>query len=584
VTEIVESNANNSIELKLISGDSLSIALPPPGPAKSSYFFFLQGVADQTVWSFVARILGAARQPKCNYTKILSENAFKDQDLTDRSAQNLLGLEGYAFGPIRNIARIPIEFDEWGRTTFVFVRDPRDVVAELWSRHELRDIGKFIRGPVAANLIQRYRQLANFCRQRRHVKVVRLEDITFGWHKLAYELVEKLSLDLPLNTAYEIAKSVDVIALAPPGPSYRECFDRAILAQLEETAADAMAYFGYVPQEALSAIFEKNLAEFLRAASERLSIGKVDEEPATGEGDDSAARVTAERKSEPEHSAPVPPPKPPQGLWEQDPELYSRLRPNGTAEVSILGRRFTMDVDAYGCRVVVGQPPTGEKTLAVYGCSFTFGEALPNDETFCSRLQSMFPRWRVENHGVPGHSTVQNLIQFRRDCQWSSADYVTFCWLSAHAMRNVADISYLRLKLLPETRDWAPKPFPRGALGPDGELEIRYVKSLRWDLEGVDVGDFRAEDYYMDLVTAAVFRRVQTLVAEGGGRFFITTLRGAFSPALRRMVDDAGIPVLDASIEGREYTLLPDDAHPNGLCNQIYAERIRDYLVAKETA
>jgi hypothetical protein len=578
--------ANNSLELELVSGSSLSIPLAPPGSAKSSYFFFLQGATDQAVWPFVGRVLAAARQPTCNYMKFVREKDFADEDISDRSARDLLGLEGYAFGPIRNIARIPVEFDDWGRTIFAFIRDPRDVAADLFGRQELRDTGRFVRGPTVANLIQRYRGLADFRRQRRRVKVVRLEDITFGWHRLAYELVGTLGLDLPLKTAYEIASSVDAIAVAPPGSSYRECFDRTALAQLEETAADVLAYFGYAPQEAPSAIFEKNFPEFLLAASERLSTSSVGEGPTTGESDDAAAHAIVEAKSKPEPSAqsPKPPPRPkqPQGLWEPDPELFSRLRPNGRSDVTVLGRRVSMEVSADGCRVVVGQPPTGEKTLALYGCSFTFGEALPNDETFCSGLQSMLPHWRVENHGAPGYSTVQNLIQLRRDCQWSSADYVSFCWLRAHAKRNIADISYLRLKLLPQTRGRPPMPFPRGALGPDGELDIRYVKSLRWDLEGVDVGDFQPDDYYMDLVTAAVFRQAQALVTEGGGRFFITILKNAFSPALRRMVDDAGIPVLDASVEGREFTLLPDDAHPNALCNRLYAERIRDYLIANE--
>jgi hypothetical protein len=41
------------------------------------------------------------------------------------------------------------------------------------------------------------------------------------------------------------------------------------------------------------------------------------------------------------------------------------------AETDVLGQHLTMDVDADGCRTVIGQPLQGEKTLAVYGCSFT---------------------------------------------------------------------------------------------------------------------------------------------------------------------------------------------------------------------
>jgi hypothetical protein len=44
------------------------------------------------------------------------------------------------------------------------------------------------------------------------------------------------------------------------------------------------------------------------------------------------------------------------------------------------------------------------------------------------------------------------------------------------------------------------------------------------------------------------------------------------------MLHNLGIPVVDASVNGEEYTCLPDDAHPNALANRIYAEKIRDYL------
>jgi len=66
-----------------------------------------------------------------------------------------------------------------------------------------------------------------------------------------------------------------------------------------------------------------------------------------------------------------------------------------------------MDVDATGCCPVIGQPAAAAKTLAAYGCSWTYGFPIAAEETFCSLLQGMFPAWRVENHGgVAGYGTV----------------------------------------------------------------------------------------------------------------------------------------------------------------------------------
>jgi hypothetical protein len=56
------------------------------------------------------------------------------------------------------------------------------------------------------------------------------------------------------------------------------------------------------------------------------------------------------------------------------------------------------------------------------------------------------------------------------------------------------------------------------------------------------------------------------------------------SLTLHRLLAEAGIPVVEAPVVGNEYTLLPDDRHPNGLANLIYAVKIRDYLEARTSA
>jgi len=265
-------------------------------------------------------------------------------------------------------------------------------------------------------------------------------------------------------------------------------------------------------------------------------------------------------------------------LVENDPELLWRLKRNGRDEKIVLGRRVTMEVDHYGCRPVLGQPLSGEKTLAAYGCSFTYGMAIPYEETFCSVLQSMLPRWRVENYGTSGYSTVQNLIQLRRNSRWSTPDYVTFCYIPGHRWRNVGEISVMRNIMAGPYQGR----LPRAALARDGSLVFRYVKHPRWDLDGLDLSDFKNDDYYVDLVTAAVFERAFEIVRQSGGQFFVTTLWGGFSPVLRRRLSDAGIPILNASVQGEEFTCLPDDGHPNARANRVYAERIREYVMARE--
>src|SRR5262249_14741076 len=49
----------------------------------------------------------------------------------------------------------------------------------------------------------------------------------------------------------------------------------------------------------------------------------------------------------------------------------------------------------------------------IFGCSFTHGWSVNDDETFAWLLQKRFPEYNVVNFGVSGYGTVHSLLQFR---------------------------------------------------------------------------------------------------------------------------------------------------------------------------
>ena len=251
---------------------------------------------------------------------------------------------------------------------------------------------------------------------------------------------------------------------------------------------------------------------------------------------------------------------------------------NATLAKEVLGRRVVMEVDDQGYRPVPGQPAVGNKALAVYGCSFTFGWALPVEETFCARLQARLPDWRVENHGMSGFGTGQNLLQLERASLWQPADYVTFCWIPEHMRRAIAHHSTIQGYQFP---GWLASPisvYPKAHIDDDGSLGIKRISFKRPELAGIDLDDFGPDPYYIEYVTARLFERAAEIVREAGGHFFVTVLRFAMSDNLRGQLEAAGIPVLDASVNGREFSLVPFDGHPNGKANEIFAERIYSYV------
>jgi hypothetical protein len=630
-----------SIQLDLVSGGRIELVLEEPDQFPSSYFVAMEHSGNAEFWQIVVKLLAAAKRSVCKVGACLRQQGLTRQDVTDSAMRSLLQTNGYAFGIFWDVDPALRDLDLTDHKTFIFVRDPRDLVVSSHSammdtrgsvppKHPReapaadRDSNSValldnVRSLDVDDIARRYRRFADFCRSAKNVTVFRYEDAMFSWRRLVVDMNEKLNLQISRESAFTIADSSKILAdvsnITGTGrqdlpATFRERLDDATIANLEEKFAYPMAFFGYTPERSLPSTFLEHQAEFLRAVTERLTT-------VNAHCSDLAARVASfasPRRGEQNRNATKQAVAGPSsksatdkagartdrvasrlfGLAEPDPSLSWRLGPNALCEQKVLGRRIVMEVDPTGCRPVVGQPQAGEKTLAVYGCSVTFGWAIAADETFCSLLQSMFPTWRIENHGVGGYSGTQNLIQLQRDSRWIAAHYVTFCWLPHHMLRNVADPTWLQQLMrrnkvreaqegLPQNGT-APPPqttFPRAFLDPDGRLQHRAIKFPRWDLLGIDWTDFSPDPYYLDLVCFGLFRRAAEIVKENGGHFFVTTLSGHLSTQLHRMLDDVGIPVVDASVDGAEYTCLPDDLHPNALANRIYAEKIRDYLVQR---
>ena len=615
-----------SVPLNLVSGGQAELVLEDPDQFPSSYFISLEDSGGLQFWQFVTKILAASKRRVCWFGECLRKHGLTRQDVTQTALRNLLETRGYTFGIFWSIDRSLTGLDPTGNKTFVLVRDPRDVVVSKYlamkgtgEKASTECVGdvlpddassnrvlEFVRSSDGSPIARRFRQVADYCRSARNVTVFRYEDITFSWRTVASNLIKKLQLEISPEAAFAIADSSEPlgrgshVSTKQQGlhATLRQHLGEAAVSAIEKEFAGPMAYFGYVPENSAPAEFLVHQAEFLRATSERISTVHAQcfdlvANPRNSREDTSAGTLKGPLAAWAERSKRFVPR--PRGLVEPDPMVLFRLRPNASSEMTVLGRRVVMDVDATGCRPVIGQLQSGEKTLAAYGCSWTYGMAIPAEETFCSLLQVMFPAWRVENHGVFGHGGTQNLMQLERDSRWNASDYVTFCWIKDHSVRNVAAVSWVQMLsamrkqqekaaggIINEAAQAPQRTFPRASLDGDGTLQYLSVKFPRPDLIDIDLTDFRPDEYYLDLVCFSLFNRASEIVKGNHGHFFVTTLQGHLSQHLQGLLKGAGIPVVNASVHGDEYTCLPDDVHPNALANRIFAERIRDYLVQRE--
>jgi hypothetical protein len=567
---------NQEIELELVSGMSARLTLPEPGEFPSFYVFSMEYSGSFRFWRLLERLMTAAGRPLCNLETLRcqAEKGNGSRKFTDSAQQKLLVRPGYGFGIFYDVS-VPLRDVFAGASAkLLFLRDPRDMIVSLYRHLEEQSLGRvnsaadnpalgeatgapmgfaeFLESPEVEHVAQRYRRFAELRDREQNVILLRYEHALADWHATAADLKATLKLPIGWQTAAALAADTSPIGNRLPllglppdrvSPMGADDPESEKVAGIEARFGDVLAALGYASRPGPNYQAGRPPLDHL-----------VQTTPQTC--------VTGPRV-------------------ERDPVLHSRLRPNSSAAMEVLGRKVIMSVDGTGCRPVIGQPAQGVKTFAVYGCSYTYGNAVAAEETFCSLLQESFPDWRVENHGVPGYGTTQNLIQLERDTRWNKPEIVTFCWIDDHLRRNGASVDWVQW-----TSPFASmspgnpleQQIPRAGLDTQGALELRSVRFPRHDLIGIDLSDYAPDPYYLGLVCFRLFERANAIVTGYGGHFFVTTLNGRFSAALAERLADSGIPVVDASLSGEEYTCLPDDPHPNPLANRFYSDRIRHYL------
>ena len=105
------------------------------------------------------------------------------------------------------------------------------------------------------------------------------------------------------------------------------------------------------------------------------------------------------------------------------------------------GLTFTANHLLSGVRKTSFQPDSDYKTAHIFGCSFTYGYGVDDEQTFCSRLQQQVPSHKVINYGVMGYGTVQSYLQLQ-NVALDSSDHVILCFSPQHLMRNTLSPMY----------------------------------------------------------------------------------------------------------------------------------------------
>ena len=281
-------------------------------------------------------------------------------------------------------------------------------------------------------------------------------------------------------------------------------------------------------------------------------------------------------------------------LYVQDDVVgYTQLP--GEYEVTLqTGYTFRVTHLPSGLRVTgppANQPERDQRDeVWIFGCSFTYGLTINDDETFPWLLQERFPRHRFSNFGVNGYGTVQSLIQFREALKNTSPAVAIVAYAGFHDDRNT--FSRSRRKYVAPWNRLGPMAMPQARLAADGEAKyswtrVRYMpfpfmkQSALVDLVETVYNEVERGLLKSQEVSRAVMLDMRDLAREHGARFVVAGISDhPRTGGLLEYVAERDISAVDISLDLADprFNNLPHDPHPSALANQKFAATLETYL------
>lgn len=236
----------------------------------------------------------------------------------------------------------------------------------------------------------------------------------------------------------------------------------------------------------------------------------------------------------------------------------------------------------------------GRPRLALYGCSYTYGWSVDDEQTFPWQLQRRLPEVDVRNEAVAGYGTVQALLRLRADLADPDAApaVAVLVHTSLHEERNTLTgrfkksiVSYddqtrgLRAPFVRDARSLAVRYAPLGYVPSALARRSALANALedardRWERDRLPSAE----------VTRALLRELAALCARRGVHLLVAGIWN--DPATVAALEDLrarGVATVDIALDLSDprNTLQPVDWHPSPAAHRIYAERLLTALRAQ---
>jgi hypothetical protein len=245
-------------------------------------------------------------------------------------------------------------------------------------------------------------------------------------------------------------------------------------------------------------------------------------------------------------------------------------------------RSFRMNINEDGYRIArpTTVPVADGGEIWIFGCSWTLGWGVEDEETTPWLIQERFPGYNVRSFGVGMQGTTLGYMQMQDALRSARPAAAVFNYNPFHWQRNVASPRFLRAHM-PVGRWTGDIMYPKAGLRMEGEIYTRLVRMLDPGTAAADELIVNIDIYYEILVTRRLFAAIADMMRAVDRPLIVVVQsgKGAMGDPVAQEAASRGAILCDAAIElTPETTLQPFDLHPNGAAHRHFADRLTPTL------
>ena len=277
-------------------------------------------------------------------------------------------------------------------------------------------------------------------------------------------------------------------------------------------------------------------------------------------------------------------------LYEDDPIMGYRLKPGRFTVTMADGFPVqTTHLSTHERATGRNDQELGRPEIWIFGCSYTYGWSVNDEETFPWLTQQELPSFRVRNFGVPGYGDLQGLLRFREELKKGvNPKMVVLVYAAFHDERNAGLRQWQKSLIRPRNGDIGPQGQSKATLDSEGNLKVSEHPEKLWELPGMRTwsiphsiekrwNKIEANAVPAEKISQQIIRNLAREAAKAGAGFLLVGIEN--DPKTELMIswwEREGGKTADISVNINENGMRndPHDCHPGPKAHRVFATHL----------